>query len=198
MNKIAGYLLCLPLLLMIGCATPTFVGGFYYMPHPGLANVPATQPSQPPSVAALATVVGIRYPDDQLHLPLSVEVLLRLENNGTEAATFDPQSMQLTTGDLMRFPPAIVGTSTPLNIAPGQSVMLTADFPFPGGRPFDQYDLSSLHLRWTVQVGSKSAEQIVDFRLEDYPHYYYRPYYYDDDYPSAYPFYRRVVIVHRP
>jgi hypothetical protein len=188
---------CLSLLLIVGCASPTFVGGYYYLPHPGLADVPATQPSQPPAVSALATVVGIRYPDDQTHLPWSAEVRLRLENNGPETVTFDLRSLELTTGDLTRFLPAIVDNppAGPLNIGPGQTAMVIADFPFPEGRPYDQYDVSSLHLRWSVQVGGRSAQQIVDFRLEDYPRYYYRPYY--DDYPYPYPVFGGAFFFHR-
>ena len=197
MIKLRGSVLCVAVLFLIGCAGPTYVGGYYYLPHPGLANVPASQPSQPPAVASLATVVGVRYPDDQLHLPLSVEVRLRLENNGSEPAVFDPKFMQLTTGDLVRFPPAIVNSSGPINIPVGQTALITADFPFPDSRAFDEYDLSSLHLRWTVLVGSRTCEQIVDFRLDDYPRYYGRPYSYYDDYPYPYPVFGGVVIVHR-
>jgi hypothetical protein len=186
--------ICLPLLFLIGCASQ-YVGGYYYYPHPGTITVPATQPTQPSPVTTLATVVGVRYPDE--HLPLSVEVRLRLDNKGAQPITFDPRSLELTSADLMRFLPAIVTVPTPLIVSPGQSVLIDAEFPFPDSKTYESADLDSLHLSWLLQVGSRSEPQAMDFHREDYyPRRYYDPYW-DGPYAYPYPVFGGVWVVHR-
>ena len=192
--KSIRWIACLLPSLLLGCSP--WVGGFYYVPHPGFTEVPATQPLQPPVVAAFATIEGVRYPDDQLHLPYTVEVILRLENNGPDTVHFDSRSMDLTTGDLVRFgPPVLLSPPVPM-LAPGQTMMVTVDFPFPAGSSFDQLDLSSLHLRWSVQVGTQNQPLSIQFQRGGY-RYYGDLYYYEGPYayPYPYPYVGGVVVV---
>jgi hypothetical protein len=181
---------------LAGCSS--YVDGYYYMPRPVIAELPATQPSQPPPVTAFASIVGIRRQDQKAALPESVEVRLRLDNNGPPTTTFDVRSLELTTGDLARFPPPLIQTSGPVVLMPGESALVTAYFPFPGGKSYNDFDLSSLQLRWAIMLGPQRIEQIANFRQE-YPRYYY----YYDPYWGPYPYYRSgvfvggVVVIHR-
>jgi hypothetical protein len=182
---------------VVGCATPPYVDGYYYSPRPLVADIPSTQPALPPPVKAYASVVGIRNQDDTAHVPLSIEVRLRVDNNGPESVVFNPTSMELNTGDLFRFGPPLVATA-PVALTPGESAMVTAYFPFPAGKSYDDFDLGSLQLRWALQIGAQSVEQIGDFRQEIQQVYYYR----DDPYWGPYrygprPYIGGVVVVHR-
>jgi hypothetical protein len=185
---------CLPLLLLVGCGP--YVDGYYYSPRPAMTAVPTTQPSEPPPVVALASVIGIRREDSTLHIPLSVEIRLRLDNNGPQVVTFDPRMMELTTGDLVRFPPPVLFNTPPqLVVEPEQSMVVTADFPFPDAQPYDHFDLSTLQLRWLERIGTQNVTQIADFRRVElvYPYYYYGP----DWGPYPYPYISGAVIIRR-
>jgi hypothetical protein len=194
--KYVGLALGLPLLMMMaGCSTPAFVSGYYFTPRPALAELPATQPSQPPAVAAFATIIGIRNPDESQHLPLAVEARLRLDNNSDETVTFDARSMDLNSADLMRFDPPAANASGPVVLGPRESAVITVDFPFPPGRSYDTTDMSTLQLRWAVQVGSATAGQVVNFSREAPPpsyNYYYGPYW---GVYAPYPYFGGVVVI---
>jgi hypothetical protein len=174
-------------LLFLGGCGP-YVDDFGYAPHPGLAEIragapgiSATKPAGPPPVTAYATVVGIRRPDSAAHLPLSVEVRLRLDNHGPQAVTFDPASLDLTTGELMRFPPPLVRPAGPVTLQPGQTLVAEANFPFPPGATYENVNLQTLQLNWTVALDSHGVMQSVDFhRIHQYYYdpYWYGPYYY--------------------
>jgi hypothetical protein len=187
-----------PLLLMVGCAAG--YEDYYYLPHPGMAAIPATQPSQPPLVTAFATVVGINGPDDRSGRLPTVATRLRLHNNGPETVTFDPHSISLSTSDLVPFPAPILNTTSLLTIAPGDTAMISADFPFPDGRTPAQLDLSSLQLRWSVRTGTGTAEQTLNFQRHIDRSYYYSNPYWDDPYYGygyPYPVFGGAVIIHR-
>jgi hypothetical protein len=181
-------------LVLVGCSP--YVSGIYYRPHPGMAEIAATQPSQPPAVSAFATVVGIRKPDSKLNLPWAIEIRLRLDNHATQAITLDQKTMQITTGELDRFGPPLPGGPGVVAIEPNQSAVITAEFPFPGGKAFDQFDLSSLQLRWIVGIDQRQVQQSINFRFAyeeeyywDYGPYFgtYGPYWDGGYYPYAYP-----------
>jgi len=127
-------------------------------------------------------------------VPESVEVRMRIEDTGTDPITFDPQSLQLIDGSLMAFMPARV-QQTPVILQPTDAASVDALFPFPPGYSPDNTNMSSVELRWQVQI-DKGAQiaQVVDFHrvvpvyYESYPYPYYYP-------PVG--FYGGVVIVHR-
>jgi hypothetical protein len=184
------------LLLMgvVGCSQ--YDDDYQFTPRPALADIPATQPTQPPPISAQATVVGVRYDDQEDHIPPSIEIRLSIDNNSGQNVYFDPMAMQLTTGALLRFPPPIVHPPTPINFAPGQSVYLTAYFPFPANSTADGTDLSTLQFRWQLQIGNQPVGQIVNFTRVS-PYYYNGGYYGPYWYAGPPVFYGGVVVVHR-
>ena len=176
-------LVCLPFLFLVGCVySPP---DYFYLPHPGVAEVAGTQPSQGAVVTTSATIAGVTWPDDQQHLPGQVQARLRVHNNDSRAITFDPHSISLTTADMVQFPAPMLNVSGLLTIGAGETVVVNADFPLPGGRTPDQMDLSSLQLRWSVGTnGGSNAEQMLSFQRS-----YGRAYrYYDDPYWDGYPY----------
>ena len=183
---------CLLLLgSLVGCSP--YLEDFGYSPHPAVAEVHSTTNSQSPAVVAMASVIGVHVADKKLDIPESVEVRLRLENNGQETATFDPRTLELTSAYLQPFPPPIVRAPSSITLNSMQSATLTAFFPLPphpeaGG-------LDSLTLRWILQIGNQPITQHVSFRRV-YVYYddpYWRPYY---GYPPYF-WYGGVVVIHR-
>jgi len=167
------------LLLLSGCSA--YVGDYDYVPHPALAEIPPNPPDKSPPVSAFATVIGIHRADRDEDVPLSVEVRLRLENNGPHTITFDPQSMQLSTGDLLDFDPPIVRPVHIVTLAPSDAAAFDAFFPFPPRHSCDDTGLRSLQLRWREQIDGNPVGQAVSFR-RIYPYHYY----YGDPYWGPY------------
>jgi hypothetical protein len=152
-----------------GCSP--YVGDFQYMPHPALAEIPAVAPDKTPPLSAFATIVGIFRGDSREGIPESVDVRFRLENNGPHTVTFDPNSLQLSTGDLISFLPPIIQGAQPVTLAPTQTAMVDAFFPFPAGRDYTNTDLRTLSLRWRENIDASQVQQVVSFR-RTYPYYY--------------------------
>ena len=186
------FLLTVPLLaLLAGCSLYNY--DFQYAPRPALANVPPPTTQAAPPVSVQASVIGVRNDDSSDHIPPSVEIRIRIDNNGPDTVVFDPRSMQLVNGELLMFQPPILQPSDIAGIPPAQSAVYSAFFPFPTGHgPYD-IDMDSLQLRWLLQIGGRRVGQIVDF------HRYYGNYYYYDPYWNAPPYYwyGGVVVVHR-
>jgi hypothetical protein len=151
-----------------------YVDDFWYSPRPAVAEIRSTSGDHAPAVTAMASIFGVRREDRSKGIPESVEVRLRLENEGSETAVFDPQTLELTNTELLPFPPPIVRAPSPITLNAMQATTLTAFFPLPqrteGGH------LDSLMLRWVVQLGGQKVSQTVNFRRV-YPRtYYYDPY----------------------
>jgi hypothetical protein len=182
------------LMFLIGCSP--YLDDFQYVPRPAVANIPTTQPTDPPPLSAFASIIGVRVDDPQDQIPPSVEIALQLNNNGPQTATFNPRSFALSDGSLAPFMPPLLRPPTSVTLAPGQSTNYTAYFPFAPGRDSDNTDLSSLQLRWTVQLDSRSVSQTVMFR-RSIRYYYYSDPYWGYPYPYYGPYYGGVVIVHR-
>lgn len=187
------------LALVSGCSP--FVEGYHYTPNPAVADIrmATTQPSaqEQSPLTAYATIVGIRREDEKRHIPLSVEVRMRLDNHGPQEAAFDPRSLELTDASLVRFPPPIGVPPAPVSIPPEQSFMAEAFFPFPPGLSYDNSGMESLQLHWAVQIAGHIVPQTASFHLVR--HYYmYDPYW---DYPPGpffYPYFGfgGTIIVH--
>jgi hypothetical protein len=174
--RLIATLFCL--MVLNGCSA--YVGDFAYVPHPALAEIPPAPPDKSPPVSAFATVIGIHRADRDLDIPLSVEVRFRLENNGTHTIVFDPQSLQLSTGDLVGFDPPIVTPAHMITLAPSDTAVFDAFFPFPPHRSYDNTDLRSLELRWREQIDGSPVSQSIAFR-RTYPyHYFYSDPYWGD------------------
>ena len=75
----------------------------------------STQPAV--AVSAMASVIGVRREDRGEGIPESVEIRLRLENDGPEPATFDPHSLELAAPpSCCRFPSPVVRTPSPIKL----------------------------------------------------------------------------------
>lgn len=182
-------------LLLMGCSA--YVEDFSYAPRPAMAALPPNPLEQAPPFVAMASVIGVRRADSREMLPTSVEVRVRLENPGSQPVQFDPRTLDLTNGELMKFPPPIARPPDSITINPTQTVVLSAFFPFPPGTYYGDIDMNSLQLRWQVEVGGKKLPMAVYFQ-RIYEPYYYNPYW---DYPP-YGWYGGmwvggVVVVHR-
>lgn len=165
-----------------GC-TP-YIEGIRYAPHPAVAEVravttsttqpsPGMQPGMQSPLTSFATVIGIRREDSKLRLPLSVEVRLRFDHRGPQAVTFDPNTLDLTNGDLARFLPPIIQPPQVISVPSGQSVAVEAYFPFPPETPVDGRGMETLQLHWAVQIDGHTVPQVVTFhRIRQY---YYDP-----------------------
>ena len=151
-----------------------------------------------PPVSAMASIIGVRYDSPSEQIPSSVEVRLRVDNNGPGNVVFSPTSMELSNGELQKFPPPIVRPPDPVSLAQGQSAYVTAYFPFPPGHSLYDTDYSSFQLRWRVQIDGKIVGQGAFFRRQysTYYDYGYGPYPYWE-YPGPYGFVGGVVVVHR-
>ncbi|HWB53335.1 MAG TPA: hypothetical protein VG722_04055 [Tepidisphaeraceae bacterium] len=199
------YSICLGFMaLLAGCTSSPYVEGYYFTPRPAVKDIPATHPSQPPEVSTYATAVGIRVAEKKMGMPQTMEIRLRIDNNGSQMVKLDPQSMQLTTSNLTRFPKPIIHSDQPIAIKSGDSALVTAWFPFPQGKSYEDFDLQTLILRWVLDIGGKRVSQTAHFHRE-YPRYIYYgdpnwPYY--DPYWDYYPYppgayFRGTVIIHR-
>ena len=190
-----GRLICFILgsvLLTVTSGCSMYIGDFEYTPRPGVTETRPSSADQAPPVVVLASVIGVRRDDHQIGIPTSVEVRLRLENNGNQTVVFDPQSLELVDGQLLKFPPPVARPPQPVTLEPGLSAAIGAFFPFPAGHSYDNTDLNSLQLRWTLQIGSHGVPQSVNFSRVH--RVYYDPYW---AYPPPPIFYGGFVIVHR-
>jgi hypothetical protein len=169
-------------LLLAGCAP--YVDDFQFVPRPAVAQIPATQPSQPPPVEAWASVIGVRRADRHAGVPDSVEISLRVENDGAGTVLFDPRTMELSDGIMAQFPEPLIDPPQNWTLEPGQSAQVRVNFPFLPGHDWDNTDLNSLQLRWAVDVDGRVLGQTVFFRRQLYYYYYYSPYY--DYYPVGF------------
>jgi hypothetical protein len=194
MVRALAVLVCgLMLMGIVGCSQ--YDDSYHFTPSPVTAQIPGTQPSDPPPVTADVTIVGVRWDDPQNHVPPSIEIRMRIDDDSPENVVFDPMGMQLSTGQLIRFPEPIVRPTQPITIGPSQSAYLTAYFPFPSGQSQDTMDLSSLQLKWQLAIGERRVGQIANFTRT--PTYYSGPYYYYYAAPPPPYYYGGVVIIHR-
>jgi hypothetical protein len=194
MVRVAGLILTVfCLMAVVGCSQ--YDDDYQYTPRPITADIPATQPQLGPPVSTMVTVIGVRYADEDNHIPASVEVRMRMDNNSPDPVYFDPMSMQMTNTQLVLLAAPIVRPPAPISIGPSQSAYLTAFFPFPAGSSYDTMDLNSLQLRWRLRIGSRPVGQVVNF-TRVWQSYYYGPgpYWYGPPPPF---FYGGVVVVHR-
>ncbi|HXE56036.1 MAG TPA: hypothetical protein VN541_23625 [Tepidisphaeraceae bacterium] len=161
-----------PLLLLSlagGCSNSPYVSGYSYYPQPAVVQVfrragaaQSGQASQTP-LTALATVLGIHQGDQKQHIPYSVAIRLRFENNGPSRVSFDPHTLELVTGTLMAFAPPITEPPNATVLGPGQRQEFVAYFPFPPNIKADQMNLEHFRLRWQVQIDNYPVVQTALF-----------------------------------
>jgi hypothetical protein len=179
-----------------GCSV--YLDQFKYVPRPGFAEVATSQPSQASPVTAYATVVGVRVDDPQDKIPPSVEIRLRVQNNGPWTVVFDPRSMDLMNGEVLRFAPPLLEGQPAVTLPPLASATVNTYFPFPQGYSPENTDLESLQLQWTVAIDGQPTSMGVNFHRWYHPYYYNDPYYYDSGPDVRFGLYAPgVVFVHR-
>jgi hypothetical protein len=193
MKRILSLLCLLWLGSLVGCSP--YVDDFDYRPHPAVAEVHSSAQSQSPAAVAMGTVIGVHVADKKLDIPESVEIRLRLENNGPEPLSFDPATMEMTSAHLQPFAPPIIHAPGTITLNSNEAATLTVFFPLPAHS--EAGDLESLTLRWIIQIGAQKLTQRVTFQ-RIYPRVYYddpywRPYY---GYPPYF-WYGGVVVIHR-
>jgi len=190
MKSIAALISLSIFAFVTGCSP--YYDDFQYSPRPAVVDIRTASGPQATPVTALASVIGVHREDEKDGLPESVEVRLRLENNSSQTVTFDPHSMELTSGQITMFAPPIVRAPSSIALEPMQSTALTAFFPLPPR--WGDRELNSLILRWIVQIGNQKVSQTATFQR-----IYTRVYYYDDPYWGPRPgfWYGGVVVIHR-
>jgi hypothetical protein len=154
-------------------------------PNPQYPPPPQGAPQEPPLISTFATVVGVHRENKQAGIPTSVELRIRVVNHAAHSAVFEPQSLELVDGEMLRFSPPILRPSEPVNLAPMQAAVIHAWFPFPPGNTYENTDLSSLQVHWVIVVDGRDVEQMANFHRIHLAHYYYDPYW---DYPGYYPY----------
>jgi hypothetical protein len=180
---------------LTGCSP--YLEDFDYRPRPAVTEIrstAATQPQAAPSLVALASVIGVHVADKKIDIPETIEIRLRLENNGPEAAVFDPNSMELVGARLRPFAPPITHTPGTITLNPMEAATLTAFFPLPPDP--EPGELGSLTLRWNIQIGSQRLGQNVTFQRVYPRYYYYDPYWRPYGYGPGF-WYGGVVVIHR-
>jgi hypothetical protein len=168
-------ILLLPLALLVligGCSV--YVDGYDFRPRPAVVEVPSTQPTEPPPLSAFATVVGVRRADPDAKMPPSIEIRLRLQNNGPKTITFDPHTLELMNGQLLKFDPPRLDGEGPITLVPMQSAVVDTDFPFPPPNSYYNTDLESLQLHWQVAIDNRPAFMGANFH--QFYGGYYEPY----------------------
>jgi hypothetical protein len=196
------------LILFLGALGLAFLAGcgpdiqdYHYRPHPAIAVVPSTQPDVGSPVEVLATIVGIHRQGNNSPPQYFVDARLRAQNYSDHQVAFDPRTLELTNSELVRFGPPQLSATQLLPVRPDEPVTVSATFPFPSGIPADKLDLSSLTLRWALDIDGNRFGQIVTFHRVIYyePAYWgpgWGPGWNDPFYPYPYGFYGGVVIVH--
>jgi hypothetical protein len=108
--------------------------------------------------------------DRELKLPAAMEAHIRLDNETDHPARIDPHAIELIARDLTRFPPAIVAPDETVEVAPGQSAVVSARFPYPAGeRVQDGAGLHSVELRWTFASGDRPFTNSLTFDRAETP-----------------------------
>ncbi len=164
-------MLWLPVLFVVnaldGCAG--YEDPYAFEPHP--ADVVAARPGAADAepVRVLVSILGVHQPD-KTDLPVSptLTIRLRVENTSPFPVTFDPGSLVLFSGGLVRFPDPIVDPGEPVDIEPGRSTAVDAGFPFPGEGAPGGTDMSGLNLRWTLVIDGQPVTSSASF-LRTFP-----------------------------
>lgn len=154
-------------LLSAGCATGPYAVGYHYYPQPVTVNVIRRGGNQAPPLTVLVSILGVRNPDAERHIPYSVAVRMRFEDLGPSRVSFDPRSLDLVTGMLRAFSPPITNPPQAIELSPGQRQEVTAYFPFPPGTKASQMDMRNLRLRWEVKIDDYPVQQTALFERVD-------------------------------
>jgi hypothetical protein len=161
------------LIFLTGCSSGSsspWEAGYSYYPQPVTLNVRRVGSNQPSPLTVLATILGVRNAEPKQYIPYSVAVRIRFDNVGQSRISFDPRTLELVTGTLVSFPPAVVEPPQPFELLPDQRRDLTAYFPFPANTTASQMSLQNLRVRWEVKIDDVAVPQTAIFnRIEGPP-----------------------------
>jgi hypothetical protein len=151
---------CSIIVLLSGCSV--YDNSYRYAPRP--IEIKVAPPQNPDQTAAgvLISVIGVRHSDQESHLPASVELRFRVENQSAQDITFETNRLALFGGDLGAFEAPIVRPPELMPIEPGKTQYVRVYFPFPRGDRY-QVDLEGLSLRWALKVDGVPIEQTTSF-----------------------------------
>jgi hypothetical protein len=116
-----------------------------------------------PQVRVLASIIGLRNPDDDADIPRSIEARVQVINDGDTPVRLAPDTLELVDGSLNTFADPRATPMDVLTVEPGTRGELTALFPFPPDQRPSRFDLTGLNLRWTLQVADRPVQQSVSF-----------------------------------
>ena len=153
------------LIALTGCESE-YASGYAFYPQPAAVQVvhPTGPQHQLVPLTVLVTILGVRNADARAHVPYSLEVRMRLESNGPDRVLFDPRTLEMTNGALRPFPPPITEPPGIVVLPPGRRQEVTAYFPFPPGTDARNFDLSTLRLRWRVDINDHPVIQTAYFQ----------------------------------
>ena len=161
------------LLISVGCGT--YDARFAYEPAPAETRLTETgQPEAEPVGRMLTSIIGVRRNDPNIDHPNTVQVRLRIENDGPQTIRINPTSLQLLTGNLREFGSPSTEPSGAVDVPTGERASLDAYFPFPPETNSENLNLSGLNLKLDMRIGERTEQRSVNFhRLE----YRYEPRY---------------------
>jgi hypothetical protein len=175
--SLSPLVLCAAFVWLGGCAV--YDGRFVYDPR--IVSVTTTadgdsglgaRPDED-QIRTLVSVIGIRRDDPKSELPASVEVRLRVENDGTSPVGFNPTALSLVSADLQAFPEPIVLPAHGLEVEPGGHAVINAYFPLTDA----DLDLSALNVRWSLFLEGRRVSARSDFTrrrvVHHHPHRHY-------------------------
>ena len=153
------------LFLLAGCSPQPYVPGYAFYPQPAMLDVlhPTAGGAQQTPLTVYVSILGVRRADAHHHVPHSVAVRMRLENNGPGNVRFDPRTLQLVTGTLRSFDAPQVYPAEVIRLSPGQQKVVNALFPFPPNTSERDFNLNNLRLRWQVEINNGAIPQTAFF-----------------------------------
>lgn len=153
-------------LVAVGCAAPPLY-------EPTLSHLDVPVDREPGAHMQLLVSLRAVAADRGRNLPAGMEARIRLDNDTDERAIVDAGALELVALDLTSFPPPIVSPSHGLDLAPEQSGLVTARFPYPLGESSRTEGLRAVDLRWVVALnGQPLSNELTFHRVEAQPNLY--------------------------
>lgn len=155
-----------------------YISAYQYTPEIQEVTVFSSDTQNAEAARVLVSVVGVSRGDDESGIPPAVEIRLRFENHSAGAIAVNPAECRLFAADLREFPPPSAEPDGTIELEPGESVVITVRFPFPGGEIPGRFDLDGLNVRWSIQIDGVDRAQSATFNRLREMHYnsYERPF----------------------
>jgi len=133
-----------------------------YEPPLAHVEVPVAAGAQIDELVSLRAVPA----DHARALRAGMEARIRIDNQSDRPARIDPHAIELVARDLRSFAPPDVAADE-VDVAPGESTVVTARFAYPSGEGAHSEGLRAVDLRWTVaQDGRPYASSLAFDRIE--------------------------------